>query len=212
MNNKQEHHSGSTDRFKFRGIDGSDIAPEQWLQQWAEKYPVDDYAEYDALIAKHQSFTAADFERIGKWKDAAQTDAKWKANVASVAYAIWKQAASELPKCPAESALTMFLNDWAGKKYTDTYKSGPVEKKFGLSRATTLLHFISGARFPIFDSRVRRAITRLRSFHVPNTVRWYLDSYCPLFSELAALCGTEDLRRVDMALFSYGARTLPFSN
>jgi hypothetical protein len=25
----------------------------------------------------------------------------------------------------------------------------------------------------------------------PNTVRWYLDSYCPLFSEVAALCGTE---------------------
>jgi hypothetical protein len=30
--------------------------------------------------------------------------------------------------------------------------------------------------------------------------------------EIAALCGTEDLRRMDMALFSYGARKLPFSN
>jgi hypothetical protein len=47
---------------------------------------------------------------------------------------------------------------------------------------------------------------------VPNAVGWYLDSYCPLFLEVASLCGTEDLRLVDMALFSYGSRILPFSN
>jgi hypothetical protein len=49
------------------------------------------------------------------------------------------------------------------------------------------------------------------STHVENTVRWYLDSYCSLVAELAALCGAEDFRTMDKALFSYGAKTLPFS-
>jgi hypothetical protein len=87
-----------------------------------------------------------------------------------------------------------------------------VKKHFGLSRATTLLHFISGGRYPIFDSRVRKAMTRLLNCPVPKTGRWYLDSYRPLFSEVAALCGTEDFRMVDKALFSYGDRILPFAN
>ena len=38
----------------------------------------------------------------------------------------------------------------------------------------------------------------------PNEVPWYLDFYCPLIKEIAALRGTEDLRTVDKALFSYG--------
>jgi len=161
---------------------------------------------------KYKSLSVADFVRIGKWKDRANTDAKWKTNVASVAYRIWMMAASELPKCPEESRRADFLDDWANRKYTDEYATGPREKRFGLSRATTILHFISGGRFPIFDSRIRRAMARLLNSAVPNTVRWYLDSYRPLFSEIAALCGTKDLRRVDMALFSYGGRTLPFSS
>lgn len=41
----------------------------------------------------------------------------------------------------------------------------------------------------------------------PNTVAWYLDSYCKLFSELAVLCECEadDSRLLDKALFSYGS-------
>lgn len=199
-------------RFRFRDVNGSDIDPTQWLRIWADRYPIEDYAEYDELIAGYKSFFAAHFEQIGKWKDNAKTESKWKANVASVAYPIWMQAAAELPQCPEQSQAAVFLNDWAGRKYMDTYATARVAKTFGLSRATTLLHFISGGHFPIFDSRVRRAMTRLLSSRVPNAVRWYLDSYCPLFSEVAALCGTENLRRVDMALFSYGARILPFSD
>jgi hypothetical protein len=201
-------------RFRFRSSDGRDIAPQEWLRIWADRYPSNDYAEYGELIAKHKSFSAADFEQIGKWKDNAKTEGKWKANVASVAYRIWKQAASELPKCPEGSGVADFLDDWSNRKYTDEYASGPVEKRFGLSRATTLLHFISGGFFPIFDSRVRKAMTRLLNLNpnpVENTVRWYLDSYCSFFSEIAVLCGTEDFRRLDMALFSYGGRKLPFS-
>jgi len=179
---------------------------------WVERYPSNDYAEYGELITKHKSLSAADFEQIGKWKDRAKTEGKWKANVASVAYPIWMQAASELPKCPEGRGVAGFLDDWSHRKYTDKYANGRREKRFGLSRSTTLLHFISGGCFPIFDSRVRKAITRLLNSPVPNTVCWYLDSYCPLFLEVAALCGTEDLRMVDMALFSYGDRNLAFSN
>src|SRR5207245_10859851 len=60
------------------------------------------------------------------------------------------------------------------------FTSRTMEKHFGLSRATTLLHFVSGGRFPIFDSRVRKAVARLLNCSVPNDVPWYLDSYCPL--------------------------------
>ncbi len=53
-------------------------------------------------------------------------------------------------------------------------------------------------------------MSRLLNCRVPNTVHWYLDSYRPLFLEVAAACGTEDLRVVDIALFSYGERNLSF--
>jgi hypothetical protein len=195
---------------RFRGLSGSDILPEEWLRVWANRYPADDYAEYSELITKHKSFSAADFALMGKWKDAAKAEGKWKPNVASVAYRIWMQLASELPVCPEENAVASFLTVWSERSYTDIYKGKPTIKRFGLSRTTTLLHFLSGGRFPIFDSRVRKAMTRLLSSHVSNTVSWYLDSYCPLFLEIAGLCKTEDLRKLDMALFSYGERKLLF--
>lgn len=198
--------------FRFRSPDGSGITPEEWLRLWAERYPSKNYAGYSELIGKHKSFSAQDFEQIGKWKDAAKTDAKWKPNVASVAYPIWKQAASQLPKCPDDGAVAGFLDDWSSRKYNDEYTKGPRQKKFGLSRATALLHFISGGKYPIFDSRVRKAMSRLLNSPVPNTVHWYLNSYRQLFLEVAEACSTEDLRMVDMALFSYGGRKLPFSS
>lgn len=199
-------------QFRFRSPDGRDTTPQEWLQRWAEQYPANDYAEHDNLMAKHKSFSAEDFEQIGKWKDGVKTERKWRPNVASVAYPIWMQAASQLPKCPERSDVAAFLNDWSERRYADEYLNRRVEKRFGLSRASTLLYFLSGGRFPIFDSRVRKAMTRLLDSPVPNTVRWYLDSYCPLFSAIAALCDTKDLRMVDMALFSYGAKVLPFPN
>ena len=96
-----------------------------------------------------------------------------------------------------------FLESWSRRAYTNVYQIRSAEKHFGLSRATTLLHFLSGGRLPIFDSRVRRSMNRLLGSPVLNTVPWYLDSYCPAFSEMAALCDAQDLRTVDMALFSY---------
>jgi hypothetical protein len=194
-------------RFRFQSAVGTDVSPPEWLSEWAVRYPSNNYAGHTELIAKHEAFTAEDFIRIGKWKDAVKTEAKWKANIASVAYPIWMQAASELPKCPEDGEVENFLADWSERKYTDEFASGPREKRFGLSRATTLLHFVSGEGFPIFDAHVRRAMSRLLGEPVLNTVRWYLDSYLPLFLEVAALCGSKnDVRTVDKALFSYGKR------
>jgi hypothetical protein len=122
------------------------------------------------------------------------------------------QAASELPRCPDESRVVDFLRDWSERRYTNRFTTRAVEKRFGLSRATTLLYFINGGRFPIFDSRVRRAIRRLCNVSIPNTVHGYMNLFRPVFLEVAAQCGTEDFRMVDKALFSYGDKTLPFSD
>jgi hypothetical protein len=111
-----------------------------------------------------------------------------------------------LPKCPEKSGVAVFLEDWSSREYTDVFKNGSRKKRFGLSRATTLLHFVSGGRYPIFDSRVRTAVARLLCQpKLPDTVRSNLDSYIPLFKELADHCETSDFRMLDKALFSYGA-------
>jgi hypothetical protein len=204
-----ERASGS--RFRFRSSDGMDIAPQEWLRTWAGLYPHHYNQAHDDLITRYGSLSAMDFERIGRWKDAANTEAKWGTNVASVAYPIWMQAASEPPGCPDESGVAAFLEDWSERKYIDKYTSRTVQKRFGLSRATTLLYFVSGGCFPIFDSRVRKAMARLLNSSVPNTIRWYMDSCRPLFSEIATLCSAKkDVRVVDKALFSFGDRSLEF--
>jgi hypothetical protein len=192
--------------FKFKILVMRDSTPQEWLREWAVR-PRFDETEYRDLIANYKSLSDEYLVRIGRWKDDANTEGRWKANVASVAYQIWMQAAQELRKCPEESEVEVFLDNWFRRLYTDVFPNKSVKKCFGLARATTLLHFLSGGRFPIFDKWVRTAIARLCNSRLPpNTVRWYLDSFCPLFTELAVLCETEgDLRMLDKALFSYGS-------
>jgi len=183
------------------------VTPEKWLRQWSAIYPADyDEVEYTDLIGRCEAFSGADYERVGKWKDNARSTSRWKLNVASVAYEIWMQAATELPRCPANEGVPGFLTHWSERVYRDEYANGTKRmKRFGLSRASTLLHFISGGRYPIFDSRVVAAVSRLLDAPVDYSVRWYVHSYCRLFQEIADLCETTDLRAVDKALFSYGA-------
>jgi hypothetical protein len=78
----------------------------------------------------------------------------------------------------------------------------------GLSRATTLLHFLSAGRFPIYDRNVIEAMWRLYGVRPSYTVNFYWDTFYPQFLELAADCKTDDFRRLDKALFSYGATRL----
>jgi hypothetical protein len=204
-------------QFRFQVLEMKDTSPQEWLRVWSARYRGYDEKEYADLIAKHKSFSAEDFERIGRWKDDVTKESQWKPNVASVAYLIWKQAAQELPKCPEENDAAAFLDGWSSRTYTDVFPNKSVEKHFGLSRATALLHFVSGGRYPIFDSRVRTAVARLlNSQELPGTVSSYLHSFLPLFKELAACCGcntVDDLRKLDKALFSYGAlESRTFSN
>ncbi|MFZ3375140.1 MAG: hypothetical protein WA183_06270 [Chthoniobacterales bacterium] len=200
-------------RFRFRSLDGCDITPKAWLNMWAALYPTSKYGtEHDKLIAKPEPLSAAYFVRIGKWKDAAQAESKWKPNVAMVAYQIWMDAASKPPRCPDESQVADFLRDWSDRKYINDYGSCEREMHFGLSRATTLAYFISEGRFPIFDSRVRKAMMRLLGSPVPNSVPWYVDSFRPLFREIVALAAAENGRTVDKALFSYGGQIGQFED
>ncbi len=198
----------SGQQFDFRSVDGRAIGPHDWLRVWAALYPAQDYGEYGALIST-RAFSSDDFVRISKWKDGATTAKQWKPNTASVAYVLWMQIAQERPTCPTELETAAFLNDWSHRRYRDEYANGTVrDKEFGLSRATTLLHFLSRGRYPIFDSRVRCALKRLLHTTVRNTVEWYLERCCPLVAEIAAVCGADTLRTVDMALFAYGGRKL----
>ena len=193
----------------YRDVHRKSVTPRVWLRVWAAQYPGQKYdLEHDRLVALTQK-EPADFERIGKWKDAASSAAKWKANVASVAYVVWMEAASERPSCPTDDTIAAFLQDWSSREYEDRFSKRTVKKRFGLSRATTLLYFLSDGRFPIFDSRVRRAIARLTGHRVPNTVQGYVDSYLPLFAQIAASCGAKNFRTVDQALFSYGGKDAP---
>jgi hypothetical protein len=128
------------------------------------------------------------------------------------------QARSERPTCPTEDSVSTFLADWSERKFiagVDRESNRPLEKRFGFSRSTTLLHFISGGRFPIFDSRVGAAIKRLGvSPPAEFTVDWYLGTFCPLFKEIANLCGvfdTKGFRLLDNALFCFGGSSISFA-
>jgi len=161
-----------------------------------------------------------DLQILGAWKDGALQESKenefdpnnvsfnrkWSPGAASVAYQTWKEAARELGEkmtgnFPADAA--EFLKHWSERQGL----CGTRTKCFGLSRATTLLHFVSGGRYPIFDSRVRRAVKKLTGVSTINGVEWYMKEFCTLFRELERQCeSTSDPRPVDKALFAYGGK------
>jgi len=193
---------------RFEILQIAESTPQKRLATWSERYDGADDQERADLIARYQSLSSKDFERIGKWKDGVLPNQdKWKKNVASVAFLIWEQAKIEMPKCPTEPKLAGFLKGWSERTYQDTFSNGrTVTKQFGLPRASTLLHFIIGGKYPILDSRVRAAIAYLCQRKVEDTVDWYIDTFLPLFNELAELCETQsDLRKLDKALFAFGA-------
>lgn len=195
----------------FKVLTTRQCTPQEWLSRWSKWYDDDaderDKSEYTRLIELKGRFNADDFRAIGKWKDTAWAVAKYKPNVASVAFPIWEQAADKLPQCPLEDGVRLFLDGWASRRYTETYKSGKTRnKQFGLSRASTLLHFLSAGRYPIYDSRVRAAMARLRGgATAEDSIDAYLNICLPFIDELRTRCVTEDVRMLDKALFCYGA-------
>jgi hypothetical protein len=159
---------------------------------------------------KKGALLAEDFEQIGKWKEGCLKpgNGRWKTGTPT-AYDVWMQAKARLPECPDTTGIAAFLMDWSERTFTAGKDQR--RKRFGLSRATTLLHFVSVGVYPILDSRVMTAMIRLGSpINNAETIGGYLNSFCPLFSELAVVCGVSGvngLRTLDNALFNYGAET-----
>lgn len=210
-------------QFKFSLPDKSEAGPPEWLQFWSRRYPPKyDEPVYVYLVGKATQMVESDFHILGAWKDGAlkksglegggfdprnvHFNGKWSTKAEGTAYDTWLRAARDIPgqmvdRYPTDVAV--FLTDWSER----VGKCGTKTKRFGLSRATTLLHCITGGNYPIFDSRVRRAINKLTGVTPTNSVAWYLDEFCPIFSELAERCEAKHhLRRVDMALFAYGGK------
>jgi hypothetical protein len=198
-----------THRFTFRYPEWREIKPSDWVAWWSVRYDGGDNPEYFALIAKRGKLSAEDFEQVGKWKEGCLKpgNGRWKTGTPT-AYDVWMQARAELPECPEKAGITAFLTNWSERKFP---AGKDQEKRFGLSRATTLLHFVCGGQYPILDSRVVSAMMRLGSpIDNDKTIDGYLNSFCPLFSALAVVCdlsGIEGLRKLDNALFKYGAET-----
>jgi hypothetical protein len=56
----------------------------------------------------------------------------------------------QLPRCPENEHVAEFLVYWSEKRFWAATRMGRrLEKRFGLSRATTLLHFVSGGRYQV---------------------------------------------------------------
>jgi hypothetical protein len=196
-------------RFKFLD-QAHEIEPNVWAASWAARYDGGDNDEYLRLIAiaKQGKLSAADIEQVGRWKEGCldPRNGRWKTGTPA-AYDVWMQAKAELPECPGKNKVADFLRCWSVRTFVagKRKKTGVViTQSFGLSRSTTLLHFISGGQYPILDSNVVSAMTRLGS---PYEIHAYVNSFCPLFSDIASVCGVcgiEGLRKLDNALFMYG--------
>jgi hypothetical protein len=201
----------------FRIVQSIPVEGADWLQFWESEYDKSDGPEsndvkfYAELIARNGDLSSEDIHNVGRWKDQAWTEGRWKVNVASVARLGWEQLSNE--KCPQPTELVAVLERWSESTYEDQQSTGRiVRKRFGLSRATTLLHFLSGGEYPILDSRVFAAIRRLDSSLKPDSsAKYYVDKFLPWFRQLKEDCGFPTTRSLDKALFAFGAATLPVS-
>ena len=200
----------------LKTLELKDATARTWLSYWSTRYGATyDERTYQRLVNRRIRLTREDFIAMGKWKDGATGGRRWARHVASVAYDGWIVIAKNRPTCPSEANVKEFLEKWSTiRAYVS--RDGIHEKRFGLSRATTLLHFVSRGKYPIFDRRVRRAVARLRDTTMPpNTVEEFCDNFCPFFRNLAKECRTtNNLRNLDKVLFCYGAKSydMPFGD
>lgn len=208
--------------FTFKDSNGTEDSSENWVNDWSKQYDERNSKRYpdsvyEYLVKKAGRMDIKDICVLGAWKDAAlkkgcdrdfdpKSDklfsGRWKRNAASVARKIWEDAAKELGgdnKPDIAGDPSKFLSNWSRK----VYRQHGVKKHFGLSRSSALLHFLSGGRYPILDSRVEKAIGKLG---VQYDVACYVNCFVSLFNELASKCNAKssiEQRRVDKALFAY---------
>ncbi len=219
--------------FGFRSPSGEAISAAQWVAIWSAKFDSTIYPEdiYRELVATGLELSDAEFEIVGAWKEGAIrsvrlgmtfgncsvkfTD-KWKPGTVA-AYGVWRS----LPDC--RSALEqyllrgqhrLFLDHLSQKSFMKPCKGGGVTStKFGLSRSTFVLHILSRARFPIYDSNTQAGIHLLTQGQIVKTKTaaidgdWYLRMFCTIIHDLQGACSASDLqsqRTLDKALFCYG--------
>jgi len=165
------------DTLKFRYPQWVEIEPSVWVQKWNDLFLLgkDQKADddvYKSLMEKKGQLSGLDFEQIGRWKvgcllkkDGVE-HGMWKPQT-SAAYNVWMQAKQNPPQRPEsdvidETFAARFLEEWSEQKFDMPVKGGEVKgKRFGLSYATALLHFISVRRFPIYDDGVWYGLERL---------------------------------------------------
>jgi hypothetical protein len=141
--------------FNFLYPEWRESDPGAWLARWAARYGDADNPEYFALIQKQGPFSSGDFEQIGRWKEGClrPSHGGWKSGTPK-GYDIWMEAKEEVPECPEPSELAGFLKDWSERTFVAGWKGEQVLRyRFGLSSATTLLHFISGSRYSVMPPR-----------------------------------------------------------
>jgi hypothetical protein len=215
--------------FKFRYPEWVDIEPGVWVQKWNDLFLLGkdrkaDDRVYKSLMETKGELSGADFEQIGRWKEGClktgeKENGRWKPKT-SAAYDIWMQAKENPPERPPDDKIdrefaAKFLGDWSERKFAKPSAGGIVQDtRFGLSRATTLLHFIGVGRFPIYDSGIWYGLERL-GLRLPwtMTVEAYFERFVPLFFSIASECGLsqsiDDLRKLDNALRCYGRKEFP---
>jgi hypothetical protein len=146
--------------FKFRYPEWTEVKPSAWIQKWAavflsDKVRAKDDGVYKALMKKNGALAGDDFEQIGQWKvgclpkDDGEESKMWRPET-SAAYEVWMEAKQNPPR-PANDVITevfarQFLITWSEKTFKMKVRGGKQKaKRFGLSFATALLHFMSVA-------------------------------------------------------------------
>jgi hypothetical protein len=220
--------------FHCLSVTGEPLAVGQWVDLWASKYPAHRYSEevYRYLIQKGARLNSQDILLLGAWKDAAlqrcrdnsgmgpfsgqyyRFNQRWSKDAASAAFEIWQLLSEKISEI---KAIFEKLGKLTILKYGSSGKGGQVTKRFGLARASTLIHFLTSGKYPIYDSNVHKGIYGLtlgmfRGVRIPRyfagrglTVAAYCDVFCPAVQELL-LASDRTMRSVDRALFTYGSK------
>jgi hypothetical protein len=227
--------------FNFRSPSSQVVTGSHWLGTWSALFPSSKYSEnvYLELLDRGPELSDEGIEILGAWKDAALKstslqnpsghlfgrvrvlfNGKWNPGT-SCAYSSWQQIPSRLPTLKQQldrQEYSRFLTDLAEMQYEKTARGGHLtEARFGLSRATYVLHVFSRGNYPIYDRWTHCAMYQLtdgeyrgqrihKSKHSQPT--WYLENFVPFVREVASVCNAANdqrgLRNVDKALFAYG--------
>lgn len=220
--------------FRFLSAAGQQTSPHQWLVDWSERFPSKKYPEsvYKYLVRRGPDIDRLDVLIMGWWKDAALDLAsvpiegdtnlvptqlrpkirRWKPEAASVHYDGWNWLANNLSTIQG-----IWFGGTEPARLLESLNERRGSRRFGLSRASFVLHVLSRGIYPIYDGNTHRGLYRLtRGTSYEGRIRaskqqdsnWYLQTFQMIVGQLQAACDC-DVRLLDKALFAYGARGTP---